>query len=105
MIIANGKIESQSLQGSGIDANGYPVAPFVAWRYATECQISVSENRTAKDLNGDPVSGRSFDVLVDGRYEPTANVRLTFFDGREKAELPVKSYEYLQAVDQTRIRL
>lgn len=107
MIIDNGTITPMRKQGGGFDAKTrQPIAPRLIAGTPIACQYSISEDRQGRDISGNPTAERRYTVLVAGEYNDAESVRLTSASGSVLIDsTPIRSIEYLRAVDQTRIVL
>lgn len=107
MIIDNGSIRPILKQGGGFDAKTrQPIAPRIVLGDAIPCQYTYTEDRAGSDMSGNPTTGRSYVILVEGEYSSADGVRLISASGSVLVEnAPVRSIEYLRAVDQTKLTL
>ncbi len=105
MIIPNGYIMLISQTGGGIDPEtGYPVEPSESWGDAIPCQYSANNYNRLGTMGGGHFTVAQYTILVDDAPLDGAE-RLQLYTGSGKlvGEYSIKSDEYLEAVDQTRI--
>ena len=106
MIIPNGYISLLSTQTEGgIDPEtGYPIEPSQEWGDMIPCQYSANNYDRLGTAGGGHFTVAQYSILVDG--EPLNGAgRLQLYANNSKllGEYSIKSDEYLEAVDQTKI--
>ena len=106
MIIPNGYILLYtSLTEGGIDPEtGYPVEPSGTWGNRIDCQYSANNYDRLGTAGGGHFTVAQFTILVDGTpLDNAERLQLYANNGKLIGEYSIKSDEYLEAVDQTKI--
>lgn len=105
MIIPNGYISLSIQTGGGIDPEtGYPVEPSEEWSNKIDCQYSANNYDRLGTAGGGHFTVAQYTILVDGAPLGDAErLQLYAKNGKLIGEFSIKSDEYLEAVDQTKI--
>lgn len=105
MIIPNGTIKTKQKAGGGIDPEtGYAVPPVsVGWGEPIPCQFSATRFDWQAKLRGEPVTQKSFSILIEEQEFQAEQIRLTDRSGKVIGDFPIKQIEPLEAVCQLRI--
>lgn len=106
MIIPNGYILLMITQTEGgIDPEtGYPVEPSETWGDKIDCQYSANNYDRLGTAGGGHFTVAQYTILVDGSPLGDAErLQLYANGGKLIGEYSIKSDEYLEAVDQTKI--
>lgn len=105
MIIQNGTIEVQTTTQGGLDATtGFPKNPTVAWGSPVPCQYSPIKHNALARSNGEPVTQKSYSILIETVQNFAADrLRIKDRGGNLVGEFSVTSIEPLETVEQIRI--
>lgn len=106
MIIENGTIEVLTVVGGGLDEQtGFPCPQEESYGTPIPCQFSPVRYNATAHRDGEPVTQKSFSILIEEQPQEFAadRVRLTNSAGRVIGEFSVISVEALEAVGQVKI--
>ena len=104
MIIANGTIQTKQKSGGGIDPKtGFALPVSVGWGDPIPCQFSATRFDWQAKLRGEPVTQKSYTILIEEQVFQAEQIRLTDRSGKVIGEFPIKQIEPLEAICQMRI--
>lgn len=104
MIIANGTIEPKQKSGGGIDpVSGHAIPASVGWGQPIDCQYSFSRFDWQAQKRGEPITQRSYSMLIEEQIFTAEQIRLRDRSGNIIGDFSVRSIEPLEAVCQLRI--
>lgn len=104
MIIANGTILPKQKTGGGVDPEtGYPIPASVGWGEPIDCQYMASRFDWQSQKRGEPVTQRSYTVLIEAQPFEAEQIKLRDRDGKDIGEFSIRQIEPLDAVCQLRI--
>ncbi len=104
MIIPNGTIQVKQKTGGGIDPEtGYAVPVSVGWGDPIPCQFSASRFDWQAKLRGEPVTQKSYSILIEEQDFQAEQVRLSDRGGKVIGDFSIRQIEPLEAVCQLRI--